>query len=544
MARRFQRLLLIGTLGTTAGCAQLCAPDRVAMGVAQLTVRDVGAVLTILNNDQSCGFASPAVLDHPTFTGEQGSLGAATWTVSDCAIDLGGEHEIATDCLGVATLASGKITVSATRTVSGVLTGKTDSPVIPIGKAAVGLAITEASFDHFTVARSNNPNRLTLVSGSISAKAQPLLAVDDEHGVCSVATPHVEFLDIVYQPSRVLIETPQLTEELPVATSKLHAVNGVKDKNENTIDGEITVWDSAQQIPIAGNSDGLDPDYDAQKFIDAFACTEHLAQPISYQCADPIPLLVDGGARLSVELFETLVALIDADTACGFGAAAVQSAAQVVGAVGSPGTASYSVSGCHLHFSADTVAHADCSGNQTVVVGDATVSGTKVVSGDVTGDPLHPVSPTTDHALAYSLSIFFDDFKLAEQPGEKALRAISGELTGNCEPRSALGSSGTCDVVTPIARLRSLVYADARLEVSSESGTFSLHVTSSSLGATRGTWDQRSNELSGTMTIDGERSYTVPSDQLGLDPEFDAAEFDASWSCTPELASPVSFVCQ
>jgi len=543
MSRRMLRLLLVGALSALAGCAQLCAPDRVAMGVAQLTVRDVGAILTILNGDQNCGFASAGVLDNPTITGDLGSLGAATWTVKDCAIDLGGEHEIAKDCLGASTLAGGKLTVSATRTVSGVLTGKADTPVIPGGAGAVDLAIGQASFDHFKVSKSGNPNKLTLVSGSISAKARPLLAADDDKGVCSIATPNVEFLDIVYQPSRVLIETPQLTEELPVATSKLHAINGVKGSNENVLDGTITVWDGEQQIPIAGNSDGLDPDYEAQKFVDAFACTDHLAQPISYSCVDLIPLLVDGAARLSVELFETLIDLIDADAGCGFASAAVRNAATVDGAVGGPGSATYTVSGCALHFASATVVHTDCSGNSTVASGRATVSGTKVVSGDVSGNAQRPISPTTDHAAVFTLQISFEDFKLAEQPGASALRAISGQLGGNGTPRSALGSDGTCDVATPILQLGSLVYHSAPLEVTSDSGTFGLHVTSSSISATRGSWDQRANLLSGTMTIDGERSYTVPSDGLGLDPEFDQTAFDASWSCLPGLILPISFGC-
>lgn len=543
MSRHSNLLLLLAALVAVSGCAQLCAPDRVAMGVAQLTVRDVGAMLTILNGDQNCGFASSGVLANPTVTGDLGSLGAVTWTVQDCAIDLGSEHEIATDCLGASTLAGGNLTISATRTVSGILTSKPDTPVIPGGASAVDLTIGQASFDHFTVSKSQNPNKLTLVSGSISAKARPLLAADDDQGVCSIATPNVEFIDIVYQPSRVLLETPQLTEELPVATSKLNAINGIKGSNENVLDGTITVWDSAQQIPSAGNSDGLDPEYDPQKFVDAYACTPHLAQPISYSCVDLIPLLVDGAARLSVELFETVVGLIDADTRCGFASTAVQDTVTIDGTAVGPGSATYTVSGCSLHFASATVVHTDCSDNRAVVTGRATLSGTKVVSGDVSADAQRPISPTTDHAALFTLQIEFEDFEVAEQPGESALRAISGRLSGNATPRSALGSDGICDVATPIAQLSSLVYDTAPLEVTSESGTFSLHVTSSSLSATRGSWDQRSNLLSGTMTIDGERSYTVPSDGLGLDQQFDQTGFDASWSCLPGLILPVSFGC-
>jgi hypothetical protein len=53
--------LVIGGLAALTNCAQ-CAPDRVAVGVGQLTVRNVGAMATILNNDDECGFASAGVL--------------------------------------------------------------------------------------------------------------------------------------------------------------------------------------------------------------------------------------------------------------------------------------------------------------------------------------------------------------------------------------------------------------------------------------------------------------------------------------------------
>jgi hypothetical protein len=54
-----------------AGCARL-APGRVAEGVAQLTVRDLGGLLIALNDDAACGFASPAVDDHPVVSSALG----------------------------------------------------------------------------------------------------------------------------------------------------------------------------------------------------------------------------------------------------------------------------------------------------------------------------------------------------------------------------------------------------------------------------------------------------------------------------------------
>src|SRR5688500_6443820 len=72
------------------GCARM-APGQVAEGVAQLTVRELGGLLAALNDDASCGFASPAVNDNPATSGALGEEGTATWTVEDCTVDLGPE---------------------------------------------------------------------------------------------------------------------------------------------------------------------------------------------------------------------------------------------------------------------------------------------------------------------------------------------------------------------------------------------------------------------------------------------------------------------
>ena len=55
-----QLLGLLGSILMLTSCAQ-CAPGMVGAGVARLSVRNAGAIVSIISNDTTCGFASDQV---------------------------------------------------------------------------------------------------------------------------------------------------------------------------------------------------------------------------------------------------------------------------------------------------------------------------------------------------------------------------------------------------------------------------------------------------------------------------------------------------
>src|SRR4051812_34190701 len=118
-------LLALAALATAAGCTN--PADSVANGVARLTIRNVGAVATIINADTTCGFSSDAVKAAAVLNGSVGGQGSLVLTVTDCEIDLA-NSEISKTCddPAVSTTVNGKIKVSATRTVVGTLTGSAE----------------------------------------------------------------------------------------------------------------------------------------------------------------------------------------------------------------------------------------------------------------------------------------------------------------------------------------------------------------------------------------------------------------------------------
>src|SRR5689334_4616176 len=101
------------------------------MGVARLSARHVAAVLKAIDDDARCGFESAAAKSSVTVSGMPGEDGSATWTVRDCKLRFDTEVKLDTDCDGKELWVRGAATVSAVRTVRGVLTADTGQPVAP-----------------------------------------------------------------------------------------------------------------------------------------------------------------------------------------------------------------------------------------------------------------------------------------------------------------------------------------------------------------------------------------------------------------------------
>lgn len=540
-ARLLRSALAFGALVALTGCPQ-CAPDLVAGGVAPLTIRNVGAMVTLVNADDNCGFASADVLGAPVITGSTGSEGTIAFTVTDCEIDLGdkavdvGEP----DCKDKVNTATGKITISATRVVGGILTGKPESPIVPGGPDAVTITITKATFDNFSVVNPSSDASLTMISGGISAVVSPRLAASSPEsataGACAIATPNVSFSDVKYDEGTLLhVASADNNFDVDVAGSNLKAQNGKKGDDENTLSGDITVFGSEQKI-----DQDLDPDFDAGDFADSYSCTPDLSSPESFECADLNPRLADGAARLSVKMLGTIAGLIEADTTCGFSSNAVLTTPTVAGTVGGDGSLTFTVTNCVLTFAALTALSEDCNGDATEVVGSVTVSGTKVVSGHLSGNAENPVIPDSDQPAAVTLSAVIDapeGFSVGSTADNNTLKVTGGTLTGVVRPRVYVGAdTGVCSVSSPHAGFDDVTWTDGAMLLTSDSGSFGLILTAD-LDAANGTSPSGTNELTGTVHL-GDTDYTVPSDGAGLNPTFDAVAFDEAWQCDPDLADP------
>ena len=530
----FFRVSSVMILSGLAACAQNCAPDQVATGVARLTMHNLGAVLQAAEMDSACGFSSAAVLANSSSDGEVGQLGSVTWTATDCHLDFSADTPLATDCLGQVSRASGSIVFSATKTLSGLRTGRSDSPIMPVGSDALRYDFSAINFEDFWPQIDADDNSLQMLDGSLRAVLSPRLAIDSNTGTCSQATPNIQFRDVVYARSNVILHGADLKENVPVASSKMQAQSGVGLTEKNALDGYIVVWSESRQVPGAKEAKGLDPAFDPESFAQAYSCQEALAQPPSFVCADMHPQLVDASARFTVPLIAAVAAAIQDNSSCGFASSQVQNALTVSAEAGSTGDASWQVTDCVLDFPQATVVTTDCQGLETMLQGKVQVSASKVLHGMLTGDPDDPVLADGDDALSMHLDLQFMDLTLSNSASDDSFQLRSGDLATDLQVQQALNAEGVCDVATANLRVTGAQYSQADLLLGIAQGKFALAVDASDFNALSGHWGEQENALDGSMQVEGQ-SYEVNSDGLGCDPGYDAESFAATWQCDSRL---------
>lgn len=542
-------LLLVPLL---SGCAQL-APQKVADGVAQLTVRDVGGVMLAVNSDEACGFASAVVNDNPAVSGAIGELGTATWTVENCTIDLGSQPvELTSDCNGVTTHATGQVTVTARKVLRGQVTGDPATPVIPVSPDAVTFHMDRATFADFDVTKTNSGNHMRVIQGSLSAAIRPRLALDDTDGACSVVTPHIAFDAITWGPSLVEVTTPDRTFEVDLRGGTLNAVNGTVGDRENQVEGTLTVWRKTKTVSLSGPTEGLDPDYDRQAMEDSFACREELALPVSYEC--PLePSLAEGAARLIVKNFALITKTTDLDTRCGFGNFGEQASELIDwGALGgllfgTPQTIELNADQCtmggdpHLIFE-------DCVGTGYFLDGQVTVTGSKTVTGKIVLDD-DPVQPQDRHSAVVVIDEAIVDvpttplqIDLQTNEVEPHLTLHTGTLHGTYLPVTgeAADDPGAYFIVIPVGEFEGIRLVDADVTLHKGAMQFPMHVDDSELYAFTGGYLADQNWLYGTVTLDG-TTWEIggAAEPIALDPEYDQAAFDLAYECIENLLEVV-----
>lgn len=528
-----------------SACAR-CAPGRVGHGVARLTIRNVGAIAELALTDARCGFAADAVNLNPRIDGAAGQAGTVTWTIEACEVELPAEAPyVSEDCNGTTTTIAGRAVITARKVVQGLLTGTPENPVIPAGPDSVTLQIMSAELHGFSAETSISPNILTVVEGGLKATLRPRLAVDTEHGACSIPTSNALFEGVEYFPSLVHVKTDAREFDVEVGRSDLTAINGEHSGYENAVFGEIEVWGGTEVVD--GGDEGLDPDYERDFFHAGYQCKAALAQPVNFACEGFLaPVLAQNAARLSIRTLARLATVLDADTKCGFSSEAALDSTQRSAPVGAFGTATQRVDGCVLEFPEGTVVKEDCVGVQTVMSGKVVVNATKAITGRLTGDRLTPAVPVNDAPAVIEVEVqAFEDFAVTENGS--ALRIKQGGLHGTLMPRTAQDAerSGACGFVTGIARMSDVGWtAGTEAQLDSSSGAFDLELGDTRLTAVSGAWGSDSNLLDGYIEVNGER-FSLPTDPAddGLDPEYDAAAYDATWQCG-SLVEPVSFACE
>lgn len=545
MKHAFSRVGLALLLPIFVGCIKE-KKQLAGEGLARLTVRNVGAVVSLLNADTACGFASDAVKSAATIVGNPGEDGTVTFTVTDCTINAGGAVD--TDCSGDTTTSTGSFTATATLTITGLLTGNADTPVVPNSPDSVTFDLQEVSFADFKVVASNSDNSLTNVSGSLSAQVSPRFAVADSSGACAIPTKNVTFSDVTYSSDAVVfLDTADKDKEIEIGGSNFDAQNGIgADNSENAISGSMVVL--GLEVDVTGDG-ALDPEYDADAFKADYACEDDILIPESFECVDVRQNLAFGSARLSALTFGVAAGLARAQ--CPFIPAGL---AGNIGDDDSVLTLALAAD-CNLTFPAGTVVSTDCNGETITVSGSFTAKAgsTLEVTGYNVGNAAVGVLPTSRRPAEVTADLSFNEFSISKSTAPATFTVHSGDLSGSLQPRFFLDTlTGACTVSSPILGTAPVTFAgvtwtnaDITLDNDNTDGVadpFNFSLDTSAINAQSGDEVAVTNELNGSITFSG-NNIAIPAG-TELEEGFDINVFnDAFQSCAagiPDTAIAVA----
>lgn len=522
-------LLLVVPLAACTG--------QVMDGAARLTVVNAALVSTTLSTDTSCGFASDAVKRAVKLDGQVGAAGGhATYVITTpCLLDFDARPPAAQTCNAPAMFASGRVLVTGTMTVTGVLTGDATTPIIPTGRDAVTLSF-EAQYDEFRSGLRGTDGALTVHDGRLTGTVQPRLAIDPTTGACSVPSADVSFAGLRYQHARATLVASGMTFEVPFDDSSLDAQSGTNGKRTNFLAGTLVSGGTSWAIPTSGPQ-VLDPNAGAAPTAMMTSC---VGGPIAARSDDDCSLEHVVGlnvARLTVLTAGTLAGRVVSNSSCGFASPVVQlTPSDVTGNAGQEGSMAWSEPLCEVGAKSQTVVGTDCLGTQTLLDGSALTRAKLTVQGQRTElAVVQAISPDgPDSATVELQSVLLTEFSSWTVPALGRLSLHSGTLSAVVRPTMGeeVSKPGVFDLATPAASLSGVSLQQAHVTLQAGTLTFDAVISDSKLEAFNGTWHGQTNSLEGSLTVNGKPVMIAPE---ALDPAFVQARFDQSYACMPNL---------
>ncbi len=532
------RMLVLCVLTVSSCQLEQLFPGKVADGVARLTVRNAGNIVKLITADTVCGFSSELVQTTRLSEGELGKVGKITETVTNCQLTFPDEISLGKDCNGVDTRVRGSFTVSAVRTLEGVLTGSLDTPALPLSPEPMVMELTVV-FDNFWL--GNNENSLTQKSGQMTFTAKPHVAVSKTLGLCAVPTMDLTLEKIAYQNAELRALSDGSEFDVDVPSSLLEAQVGAWGDKENALSGKIVVWDSDQSVPNDGL--GLDPEYSAQTFIDGYTCgdvTPDLALPVSYECPALTPRIAEGFAPLALQAFGQFIDEVDLDVECGFSSPSILNNPMVEGTLGERGgKATWTIEQpCTIVWEEPTLIDEDCLGVQTWAQGTITAKGSKSLTGYVTGDPAQPIVPDSWTPAEVQMEINFDNASIWTTTVDRTFTITSGQLSGTIAPRTEMDAElGVCALKIP-----TVTFTDIRMDkmdatIENEGVSLSAFVSEGLLNAQAGKHGNLENWLVGQLMIDDQEvNLPLQGKEPIFNPDYDPATHYDAFSCKPNFA--------
>jgi len=433
---------------------------------------------------------------------------------------------------------------SGTKTLTGIYSGDVMEPIVPTtwDPATIDLDIR---FEGMQITGGAAPEGFEIKTGQLSGSVRPRTALDEATGACSVPTP-AAIVDLQWQGANTAVLSEQATIAVNIEGGDIHAVNGVVDGNENTIEGSIRI--AGSNFALEGD---LSPDYNAATFNDVFTCGDDVRVPnVSEECNFK-KTLAEGAARLIIQATGEVAGLANESLS---GIFKLASPDRVTGQPGQQGTMEWSVEGeeAGREFERDRPEEIkeDCDGKTTYHRGEVEFDAHRIVRGlreelSILIISVDSIIPDTREAATITLSnVNFDNFQAynlfedgtSADPG--VMKFETGQLSAVIDP--VLGENadtGAYDIPTPVSALSGVTLIDSEVVLEAQGKIFKFTVDEALLDAFNGTYQGRSNEISGHVTVDGVR---VDLGTQSLVPDFSQADFDSAYQCEDNLVSVIT----
>lgn len=206
------------------------------------------------------------------------------------------------------------------------------------------------------------------------------------------------------------------------------------------------------------------------------------------------------------------------------------------------GTVIWTIEDVSLMHEHETPVYTDCQGEKGLWQGEVIIKkAKKTMYGRLTGDKNKPVIPDlgklkieVEEGVAQDLSIRFPK-------KEGHLKIKKGSLRFAALPRLAQNDTGMRLAPTSNTKFDNIKFADVKAELFTKDINMPVTIDETDLSVQIGEGeDGRVNAIEGTITIFG-NTRTMPTDNKGLDPDFDVDKFRATYSCHPELQGAISY---
>jgi hypothetical protein len=258
-----------------------CALERkLADGVARLTIRSLGALTSMINNDRRCGFERFLTKINPSEERD----GMLAHEVESCELGSDIREVAGTDCLGVEKYIGGRANISARRVVH----GRSETvlfffgSIVPLTPDAVTLEL-DVELDDFELYTSDGP-RLILRSGRVRATVQPMLGeMASERGRFEVATPVAYMSNVVLENVRATVVAEGKTLNALIEHAELEAQNGSFGTRANALRGWVKIKNQHIDLGLSA----LDPDFTQASFDRSYVCTADLLATVPSASVPP-----------------------------------------------------------------------------------------------------------------------------------------------------------------------------------------------------------------------------------------------------------------